>query len=37
MHKKGTAIPIQVWTGLYGSRRLRIPMFLDNRHIKMKR
>jgi hypothetical protein len=26
-HKKGTAIPLQVWTGPEGSRRLRLPDF----------
>jgi hypothetical protein len=34
---KGTAIPVQAWTGPYGSKRLRLPQFLDNRHIKMAR
>jgi hypothetical protein len=31
------AIPLQAWTGPEGSRRLRLPEFLDNRHIKMVR
>jgi len=29
------ANPIQAWTGPYGVRRLRIPGFLDNRHLKV--
>jgi hypothetical protein len=28
---KGTAISLQAWTGPLGSRRLRLPEFLDNR------
>jgi hypothetical protein len=30
-----TAIPVQAWTGPYGCRRLRLPEFLDSRHIKV--
>ena len=29
------AIPIQAWAGPYSSRRLRLPEFLDNRHMKV--
>jgi hypothetical protein len=37
-HKaKGKAIPLQAWTGLSGSRRLRLPEFLDNQHMKVGR
>jgi hypothetical protein len=31
------AIPLQVWTGRWGSRRLRLPRFLDNRHMEVIR
>jgi hypothetical protein len=31
------AIPLQPWTGPYGSRRLRFPEFLDNRYMKVLR
>jgi hypothetical protein len=31
------AIPIQAWTGHFGSRKLRLPEFLDNRHMKAAR
>jgi hypothetical protein len=31
------AITIQVWTGPYGSRRLRLPEFVDSPHIKVIR
>jgi hypothetical protein len=33
----GKTIPIQAWTGPYGSRGLRLPEFLDSRHIKVAR
>jgi hypothetical protein len=36
-HVKGTAIPIQAWTDPEGSRRLRLPEFLDNWHMKVAR
>jgi hypothetical protein len=29
------AAPLQAWTGPEGSRRLRLPEFLDSRHIKV--
>jgi hypothetical protein len=29
------AIPLQAWTGPWGSRRLRLVEFLENRHMKM--
>jgi hypothetical protein len=32
---KSKAIPVQAWTGLEGSRRLRLPEFIDNRHMKV--
>jgi hypothetical protein len=32
-----SAIPLQAWTGPWGSRRLRLPKFLDNRHMKVVR
>jgi hypothetical protein len=32
---KGTATPIQAWTDLEGSKRLRHPGFLDSRHMKV--
>jgi hypothetical protein len=31
------ALPIQAWVGPYGSRSLRLPEFLDNRHMKVLR
>jgi hypothetical protein len=34
---KGKAIPLQAWTGLEGSRRLRLPEFQDDRHVKVVR
>ena len=34
---KGKAFPVQAWTGPEGSRRLRLPDFQDNRHIKVVR
>jgi len=32
---KGKAIPLQAWTGPECFRRLRLPEFLDNRHMKV--
>jgi hypothetical protein len=32
---EGKAIPLQAWTGPKGSRRLRLPEFLENRHMKV--
>ena len=32
---KGKLIPLQAWTFLQVSRRLRLPGFLDNQHLKM--
>jgi hypothetical protein len=34
---KGKAFPLQTWTGPWGSRRLRLPEFIDNRHMKVVR
>jgi hypothetical protein len=34
---KGKVIPLQAWTGPEGSRRLRLPEFLDSRYIKAVR
>jgi len=34
---KGKAIPLQAWTGPEGSRSLRLPEFLDSRHMKVVR
>jgi hypothetical protein len=34
---KGKSIPLQSWTGPEGSRRLRLPEFLDNQHMKVVR
>ena len=34
---KGKVIPLQAWTGPEGSRRLRLPDFQDNRHMKVVR
>jgi hypothetical protein len=34
---KGKAFPLQAWRGPWGSRRLRLPEFLDNRHRKVVR
>jgi hypothetical protein len=34
---KGKATPLQAWTGPWGSRRLRLPEFLDSRHVKVVR
>jgi len=31
---KGKAIPLEVWTGPEGSRRLRLSEYLDNQHMK---
>jgi hypothetical protein len=37
-HKgKGKAFPLPAWRGPWGSRRLRLPEFLDNRHMKVVR
>jgi hypothetical protein len=33
----GKAIPIQVWVGPQGSRRLRLAKFLDNQHMQVAR
>jgi hypothetical protein len=32
---RGKAIPIQGWTGTSGFRKLRIPEFIDNWHLKV--
>ena len=32
---KGEAIPIQAWTGPEGSRRLRLPEFLDSQQMRI--
>jgi hypothetical protein len=37
IHVQGAAISIQTWTGPKGSRRLRLPEFLGNRHMKVAR
>ena len=34
---KGKAIAIQTWRGPSGSRRLRLPEFLENRYVKLSR
>jgi hypothetical protein len=34
---KGKAIPLQAWTGAWGSSRLRLTEFIDNRHMKVAR
>jgi hypothetical protein len=34
---KGKAFPLQAWMCPWGSRRLRLPEFLDNRHMKVVR
>jgi hypothetical protein len=34
---KGKAIPLQALTGTEGSRRLRLPDFKKNRHMKVAR
>ena len=31
------AIPLQAWAGPYGSWRLRLSEFLENRHMKLVR
>jgi len=36
-HHAGKAIPLQAWTGPEDSRRLRLPTFQDNRHMKVVR
>jgi len=33
----GKAFCVQTWTGPEGSRRLRLPEFIDNRHMKVAR
>jgi len=33
----GKAIPLQVWIGPQGSRRLRLPEFLDNQYMQVSR
>jgi hypothetical protein len=35
--RSGKAIPIQAWTGLWGSRRLTLPEVLDSRHMQVVR
>jgi len=37
MESTGKGIPIQAWTGSWGSRRLGFQEFPDNRHINMAR
>jgi hypothetical protein len=37
MYGKGKAIPVQARTGPEGSRWVRLPEFLDNRHVKAVR
>jgi hypothetical protein len=34
---KGKGVPLQAWTGPQGSRRLRLPEFLDSQHMKAVR
>ena len=34
---KGKAFPLEAWTGPWGSRRIRLPEFLDNRYRKVVR
>jgi hypothetical protein len=34
---KGKAVPVQAWTGPEGSRRLRLPEFINNQHMKVVR
>jgi len=34
---KGNAIPIKAWRDPKGSRRLRLPEFLESRHMKVAR
>ena len=34
---KGKALPLQAWTGPWGSRMLRLPEYLDSRHMKVTR
>jgi len=33
----GKAIPVQTWTGPEGSKRLRLPEYLDNWYMKVVR
>jgi hypothetical protein len=37
IQSKSKAIPLQAWTGPEGYRRLRLPRFQDNRHMKLIR
>jgi hypothetical protein len=37
LYGKGKAIPVKAWTGPQGSRRFKLPEFLDNKHMKMTR
>ena len=37
MLRAGKAVPLQPWTDLLGSRRLRLPQLLDNRDIKAEK
>jgi hypothetical protein len=34
LHTQGKGIPVQAWTSLLGSRKLRLPEFLDSRYMK---
>jgi len=34
---KGNAFPLQAWRGPCDSRRLRLPKFLDSRHMQVER
>jgi len=33
---KGKAVPLQAWAGPWASRRLRLPEFLDDQHMKFE-
>jgi hypothetical protein len=35
MYVKDKAMPLQAWTGPEASRRLRLPDFQDNQHMKV--
>ena len=35
--RKDKAIHVEAWTALEGSRRLRLPEFLDSQHMKVAR
>jgi hypothetical protein len=37
VYSKGKAVPVEAWTGAQGSRRFRLPAFLDNRHVTVVR